>query len=190
MDRMIAGDEWERYTRWQQDSYRLTVDGDLAEHEDLQEFDTWDQLAAGEPESPYPYDQNVTSLVGNPDDGDVVSRGPDGTIEALGVAWAGDDRVTSVEVSVDGGETWRDAEFLAPDATGNTWRRFRAVLEVPPGDYSLVSRATDEHGRRQPARTSPPGAGASAIEDDAFPWNPGGYGNNAYLGYGVEFTVE
>jgi len=189
-DRMIAGEEWERYTRWQQDGYRLAFgDGEPAEREDIPEFDTREQLAGGAVANPYCYDQHVTSVVGSPGDGDVVTPDPDGTVEVVGVAWAGDDRVASVDVSTDGGETWRSAGFPDPDPGPSVWRRFRCALDLPPGDHRVVSRATDDSGRRQPARTSDPGAGRAALDGDAYPWNREGYGNNAYRDYGVAFTV-
>lgn len=101
---MIAGEKWERYTRWQQDLYRVKVDGEPIEHDKISTYDTEEQLATDEVANPYLYDQNVMSLVGYPDD-DVVSSGPDGTIEVLGVTWAGDGQVASVEVSTNDGET-------------------------------------------------------------------------------------
>jgi DMSO/TMAO reductase YedYZ molybdopterin-dependent catalytic subunit len=189
-DRMIAGEEWARYTRWQQRSYRLAFgDEEPAERETLAEVDTWAQLAGEEVANPYCYDQHVTSLVAVPGDGETVAPGPDGSVDVVGVAWAGDDRVASVEVSADGGETWHEATFPAPDPGPTVWRRFRCHLELPPGDHRVVSRATDDRGRRQPARTSEPGAGRAALDDDAYPWNREGYGNNAYRDYGTTFTV-
>lgn len=192
MDRMMTGEEWEQYTHWQQDFYRLKFDPDEGpeENDDLAEFDTWEQLVGEEVASPYLYDQNVMSLVGYPTDGATVEPGPDGNIEVVGVAWAGDDRVSAIDLSADGGDTWHEARFVSPEAESGVWRLFRCVLDLPAGDHRLVSRATDEHGRSQPARTSAPGAGRRAVEDDEYPWNREGYGHNAYQDYGVEFTVE
>ncbi|MFB6086922.1 MAG: sulfite oxidase [Haloarculaceae archaeon] len=189
MDGMMTGAEWERYTRWQQDQYRLkpTGDADPAEHESVDAFEVADQLAAGV-EEPYTYDQSVMSLVAYPDDGDVVSPGPDGRLEVVGVAWAGDDRVERVEASADGGETWHEGTFMAPPSSG-VWRPFRCALDLAAGDYRLVSRATDERGRRQPARPGRPGD-AVVADDDESPWNREGYTNNAYESFGVEFAVE
>jgi DMSO/TMAO reductase YedYZ molybdopterin-dependent catalytic subunit len=189
MNQMMAGEKWSQYTRWQQDSYRLAFgDEELAESENLAWFDTWDQLENGVA-NPYLYDQHVMSLVGFPDDGDVVSLDADRTLVVQGVAWAGDDSVTKVELSADAGETWRTAEFVTPEDESHRWRRFQCSLELSPGEHRLVSRATDEHGRSQPARTSPPRSGPKK-SSDSYPWNREGYGNNAYLEYGVTFIVE
>lgn len=139
--------------------------------------------------NPYLYDQNVMSLVGYPNEGDVVEPGPDGKVEILSVAWAGDDRVEAVDVSADGDEVWHEAHFASPDAELNVWRLFRCVIDLSEGDYQLVSRATDEYGRRQSVRTSEPGTGKPALADDEYPRNREGYGNNAYFDYSDEFTV-
>jgi DMSO/TMAO reductase YedYZ molybdopterin-dependent catalytic subunit len=189
MDSMMSGPEWERYTRWQQDQYRLKPTGDAApeEHDEIDVFDVDEQLAAGV-ENPYTYDQAVTSMVAYPDDGDVVSPGPDGRVEVVGVAWAGEECVEHVEVSADGGETWHEGSFMRP-AAANVWRPFRCELDLPAGEHRLVSRATDERGRRQPARPGRPTDAVAASADEA-PWNREGYCNNAYESYGVEFTVE
>ncbi len=80
-----------------------------------------------------------------------------------GRAWSGGDEVVRVEVSPDGGRTWRDAtleEPLSPFA----WRGWHLEWDAQPGEHELFSRATDATGARQP------------LEPD---WNIGGYANNA-----------
>jgi hypothetical protein len=142
---------------------------------------------------PYLYDQLVKSLVGYPGDGQTVTTRVDGTIEVVGVAWAGDDAVETVEVSTDGGESWNEAEFYGPITGQPGWRQFRYVWDASPGEHTVVSRATDENGRRQPATISGPDDRASQearIVDDQFPWNEGGYGNNAYMPHAVDCTVR
>jgi DMSO/TMAO reductase YedYZ molybdopterin-dependent catalytic subunit len=81
-----------------------------------------------------------------------------------GRAWSGHGPVTSVEVTVDGGQSWADANLDEP--TGEFgWRRWTYDWDdVEPGDYELCSRATDAAGNVQP--TDPT-------------WNFGGYVNNA-----------
>ncbi|UHQ96365.1 sulfite oxidase [Natrinema halophilum] len=192
MDRMLAGEKWEQYTHWQQDFYRMKFDPDreATEHDDLAEFDTWEQFTGDAVASPYLYDQNVMSLIGYPTDNSSVEPGPDGNIEIIGVAWAGDDRVESVHLSADDGDTWHEARFVSPDEGPGVWRLFRCVLDLPAGDHYLVSRATDEHGRSQPSRTSDPGTEKKEVDPDEYPWNREGYGNNAYTSYGVDFTVK
>jgi DMSO/TMAO reductase YedYZ molybdopterin-dependent catalytic subunit len=67
-----------------------------------------------------------------------------------GLSWSGDGMITRVEVSTDGGQTWRDAHLEEPGEKW-LWRRWSYLWEVDkPGRYTLMARATDEEGRRQP----------------------------------------
>ncbi|MFB6131730.1 MAG: sulfite oxidase [Salinigranum sp.] len=172
---------------WQQVAYRIHPAGvDPEEHETVETVDTWEQLA-GAVEHPYTFDANVMSVIGVPDGESSVETG-DGAVEVRGVAWAGDDAVDRVEVSTDGGESWTDAELFGPAYAG-AWRLFRYEWRADPGRHVLLSRATDELGRRQPARISGPDAWRDALADDAFPWNEGGYAANAYEPNAVEVDV-
>ncbi len=83
------------------------------------------------------------------------------TIE--GRAWSGRGRVVRVEVSVDGGHAWADAE-LGPDADDFTWRAWRYRRDAAhEGAYELSCRATDAAGNVQPLTA---------------PWNAQGMCNN------------
>jgi len=200
MDMMVYPNEtWEPeggrlYTHWQQYSYRIfgnDVEGPNF-LEEIAEFDTQAQMDGDEVAHPYLYDQLVKSIVGYPTDGATVSHGVDGSIEIIGVAWAGDDALDTVEVSTDGGETWNEAEFMRPDIGPYSWRLFRYVWDPDSGDYTVVSRATDENGYTQPATISEQDADAAnqaRIMNDEYPWNQKGYGNNAYMPHGVDVTV-
>jgi sulfite oxidase len=99
----------------------------------------------------------------SPADGDTV---PAGAVEVRGYAFAGGERhVARVDVSVDGGATWTQAELLE-DLGRWAWRHWRSVLDLPPGDHEVVVRAWDSSAATQP-------------EDEAALWNPKGYVNNA-----------
>ncbi len=172
---------------WQQVAYRIHPEGrDPDALETVETVDTWEQLE-GAVEHPYTFDANVMSLIGAPDGESPVSPRDDGTVELRGVAWAGDDAVERVAVSTDAGETWADAELFGPEYAG-AWRLFRYDWEADRGRHVLLSRATDDLGRRQPARISEPDAWRDALDDDEFPWNEGGYAANAYEPNAV--TVE
>ncbi|ELY58999.1 sulfite oxidase [Natronolimnohabitans innermongolicus] len=174
---------------WQQEAYRIRPEGVEPEpSETVEAVDTWDQLE-GAVDHPYTFDATVMSVIGEPDGESPVTPAEDGTVTIRGVAWAGDDAVERIEVSTDGGETWADAELFGPEYDG-AWRLFRYEWDPVPGEYALYSRATDEYGRRQPARISDPEAWRDALEDDRFPWNEGGYAANAYEPNGLEVTVE
>jgi sulfane dehydrogenase subunit SoxC len=91
-----------------------------------------------------------------------------------GRAWSGVAEVTRVEVSTDGGETWREAE-LEPASLGRwAWRGWRFVWNAEPGEYELCCRASDAAGNMQPLEA---------------PWNVGGYRNNAVQRIPVTVTA-
>jgi DMSO/TMAO reductase YedYZ molybdopterin-dependent catalytic subunit len=65
-----------------------------------------------------------------------------------GYAWSGRGPVARVELSTDGGATWRDAQ-LAAAAGPAAWREFRLTWIPRAGTAELVARATDASGDRQ-----------------------------------------
>lgn len=72
-----------------------------------------------------------------------------------GIAFAGDRGVSAVEVSTDGGRTWRPAE-VEPSPSPLTWVRWRAAWSPPGrGRYTLAVRAVDGRGRVQEAERRP-----------------------------------
>jgi sulfite oxidase len=105
----------------------------------------------------------LNSDVLSPADGESVAAGP---VEARGYAFAGGERhVDRVDVSLDGGATWSQAELLE-DLGPWAWRRWRTTLDLAPGEHEIVVRAWDSSAATQP-------------EDEAALWNPKGYVNNA-----------
>lgn len=99
-----------------------------------------------------------------PEDGAVVFAGP---LMVEGYALAGDDRgVARVDVSIDAGRTWRQAD-LAPEVSRWSWRRWSTLVVVTPGPLHMLARAWDTTGALQP-------------ESAAALWNPKGYANNSW----------
>jgi hypothetical protein len=80
-----------------------------------------------------------------------------------GRAWSGWGAIERVQVSVDGGATWTDAQLDDLDDE-RAWRGWSFAWEATPGEHVIASRATDAAGNVQP---------------DVPPWNRLGYGNNA-----------
>jgi DMSO/TMAO reductase YedYZ molybdopterin-dependent catalytic subunit len=73
-----------------------------------------------------------------------------------GIAWAGLRGIRRVEVSTDGGRTWRDAQ-LEPPLSPYAWTRW--ALRWNPqrrGRHEVVCRATDGTGTLQDPRPRPP----------------------------------
>lgn len=97
-----------------------------------------------------------------------------GRVQIVGVAFGGEAAVESVEVTVDGGESWNAARLFGPDLGPTAWRTFAYELDARPGAYSVASRAQDVRGAVQPETRTP---------------NDRGYGNNCWRDPGVELTV-
>jgi sulfite oxidase len=105
----------------------------------------------------------LNSDVLSPADGEAL---PAGRVEVRGHAFAGGERyVTRVDVSLDRGASWSQAELL-DDLGPWAWRHWRIALDLEPGEHEIVVRAWDSSAATQP-------------EDEAALWNPKGYVNNA-----------
>jgi sulfite oxidase len=92
---------------------------------------------------------------------------PPGPVEVAGYALAGDDRqVTRVDVSIDGGARWIQAD-LEPSLSRWSWRRWQVTVDLPAGETVITARAWDCTAATQP-------------ESAAQLWNPKGYANNSW----------
>jgi sulfane dehydrogenase subunit SoxC len=80
-----------------------------------------------------------------------------------GRAWSGWAHIARVEVSVDAGATWGEAE-LGPPLSEFAWSGWNFQWTAEPGEHELACRATDEAGNTQPLSAE---------------WNCDGYCNNA-----------
>ena len=110
----------------------------------------------------------VKSLITTPANG---ASPPVGKVMVGGFAWAGEDDIKAVEISIDSGATWRPAR-LTGDQTRYAWRRFEFDFDAPrPESVLILSRATDAKGRVQPAVSQ---------------WNPSGYLWNQYDSVRIE----
>tara|TARA_R110001606_G_scaffold399310_1_gene584679 strand:+ start:11397 stop:12656 length:1260 start_codon:yes stop_codon:yes gene_type:complete len=90
------------------------------------------------------------SLITSPSLGMMLPDNP-GTYQISGLAWSGRGKITRVEISADGGDTWLDAELHGP-ILDRAFTRFSLPWHWQ-GDYSVLqSRATDETGYVQPTR--------------------------------------
>jgi DMSO/TMAO reductase YedYZ molybdopterin-dependent catalytic subunit len=86
----------------------------------------------------------VNSMIVRPKPHEIV-KSSDVVVE--GWAWS-DEGIKLVEVSGDGGESWRKAQIQ--DRFDYAWQRFTTTLNLPPGRRSIVARATSFPGRQQP----------------------------------------
>ena len=75
---------------------------------------------------------------------------PAGPVETRGWAMASSRRIVRVDVSCDGGRSWRQA-VLQRGASPWSWTLWRITLDLAPGEHELVVRAWDDAGQTQPA---------------------------------------
>ena len=66
-----------------------------------------------------------------------------------GFAWSGAGAVRNVAVSTDAGKTWK-AAALERQASPYSWVRWSYAWDAAPGEYVLMSCATDAGGHQQP----------------------------------------
>ncbi len=109
----------------------------------------------------------VKSFITSPAD---AAKLPAADTTIRGFAWAGENRVSRVEVSTDGGEHWQDAK-LSTQNLPFAWRLWQLSWKPSRhGYFNILSRATDSAGRIQPVVAT---------------WNPSGYLYNAIDRIGV-----
>lgn len=123
----------------------------------------------GDPSQPSMFEMAVKSWITGP-----LMDAETGRVQIHGVAMGGVSDLERVEVSVDGGESWSEAQFLGPDLGPYAWRPFVLIADLAEGSHVLASRATNAAGDTQP-------------ED--FPGNERGYGNNGWRVHAVDVTV-
>jgi hypothetical protein len=88
----------------------------------------------------------VKSAVAWPQD---KMRLPAGLYLVWGFAWTGAGTIQEVAVSLDGGNSWKLAK-LESSPGPYRWVRWSYQWSASPGDYFLMSRATDSQGNQQP----------------------------------------
>jgi sulfite oxidase len=104
---------------------------------------------------------SVKSVIAGPSDGASLKAGK---VTVHGAAWAGEADIAKVEISTDSGASWSPAK-LGREQAHYAWRMWSYDWKAgKSGDYTILSRATDNQGRTQPE---------SAV------WNPSGYLYNA-----------
>jgi sulfane dehydrogenase subunit SoxC len=95
----------------------------------------------------FTFEMDPKSLITYPSGGHKLSS--PGFYEISGLAWSGRGAIRRVEVSVDGGQTWHDAQLQSP-VLPIAFTRFRFGWKWDGGEAVLQSRCTDEHGDIQP----------------------------------------
>jgi sulfane dehydrogenase subunit SoxC len=73
-----------------------------------------------------------------------------GYVQITGLAWSGAGKVAKVDVSVDGGKTWKEAKIDGP-VHSKAHTRFNFDWEWTGQEAMIMSRTTDETGDVQPS---------------------------------------
>ena len=97
-----------------------------------------------------------------------------GWVQIHGVAMGGMQAPRRVDISLDGGKTWREASFIGANMGRYAWRPFVLQAQLQPGTYVMASRVTDSQGRVQVETT----------ED-----NVGGYLNSGWRAHAITVNV-
>jgi sulfane dehydrogenase subunit SoxC len=87
------------------------------------------------------------SVITNPSGG-MKMKGP-GFYEITGLAWSGAGKIRAVDISTDGGKTWREAKLEEP-IMDKCLTRFKAAWNWDGQPAVLMSRAVDSNGYVQP----------------------------------------
>ncbi|MBC7855277.1 MAG: sulfite oxidase [Pirellulaceae bacterium] len=108
------------------------------------------------------WNMRLKSVIFAPLDGEKLSAGK---VEIRGVAWNdGATKIDAVEISTDGGSSWRSTKLDRPDSP-YAWHPWSLTIELAKGSKAILARAVDAQGRTQPL-------------DGSSAWNPAGYAWN------------
>ena len=126
----------------------------------------------GDPSHPAVWEMDPKSWINGPapEAGSLKS----GWVQIHGVAMGGMQAVRLVEVSIDGGQSWREARLVGPDLGRFAWRQFVLPVKLEPGNYVLASRVQDVKFNWQAETT---------------PENAGGYLNSGWRSHALPVTV-
>jgi len=91
----------------------------------------------------------IKAIITGPKQGERVPA--NSNVRVRGAAWTGKGEVVKVELSTDGGASWREANLLS-ESKPNTWRLWECEWKTPTksGTATLVARARDSTGQTQP----------------------------------------
>jgi sulfane dehydrogenase subunit SoxC len=95
----------------------------------------------------FSFEMEGKSVITSPSGGMTVRRGD---LEIQGFAWSGNGTIRAVDVTVDGGRTWREASLEAP-VLDKCLTRFRLRWQWDGSPVTLASRMVDSTGYVQPS---------------------------------------
>lgn len=94
-------------------------------------------------------EMQVKSAIARPGINEVIAAGTN--YRVAGAAWTARAEIARVELSTDGGKSWKTAS-LGKEKGSHSWRLWECDWKTPgaPGRCILLARATDSRGRTQP----------------------------------------
>ena len=95
----------------------------------------------------FSFEMECKSVVTSPSGGMAIRPG---THEIEGFAWSGNGKIRAVDVTLDGGATWREARLEEP-VFDKCLTRFRLRWDWAGGPATIASRAVDSTGYVQPS---------------------------------------
>ncbi|MGH8709273.1 MAG: sulfite oxidase, partial [Burkholderiales bacterium] len=125
----------------------------------------------GAPTQPSMWEMSLKSFITSPDGDAPLAAGP---VQIHGVAFSGASAVKGVDVSLDGGASWRAASFFGPLLGPHAWRQFVLPVTLSAGTYTIASRAIGFDGQVQPELR---------VENERA------YGHNGWRDHAVKVTV-
>jgi DMSO/TMAO reductase YedYZ molybdopterin-dependent catalytic subunit len=126
----------------------------------------------GDPSHPSVWEMDVKSWINGPAPEAGVLK--PGWVQIHGVAMGATRALRRVDVSVDGGQTWREARLVGPNLGKYAWRQFVLPMKLEPGTYTLASRAQDV---------------AFNWQVETSPENGGGYLNSGWRSHAFQVNV-
>jgi sulfane dehydrogenase subunit SoxC len=97
----------------------------------------------------YHFEMGPKSVITRPSAGLSIPR--KGYVQITGLAWSGGGVISKVDVSTDGGKTWKEAKLQTP-VHSKAHTRFTFDWAWNGEEATLMSRCTDEKGEVQPTR--------------------------------------
>jgi sulfane dehydrogenase subunit SoxC len=116
----------------------IQIRGETARYTDPMPHGKWRQFSMV---------MDCKSVITNPSGG-MTLKGP-GFYEVQGFAWSGNGKITNVDVTFDGGRTWREAMLEEP-VLDKCLTRFRYRWQWDGSPVKMASRAMDSTGYVQP----------------------------------------
>ena len=126
----------------------------------------------GDPSQPSVWEMSAKSWINSP--APELGAVPAGMVQIKGVGFGGLNAVKAIEVSIDGGKTWKEARLVGPDLGKYAWRQFALAVQLRAGPAVLMSRVIDSQG---------------TVQAEGRLENAGGYSNSSWRDHALQINV-